>query len=184
MDPQVTGQMILDNDSVINVAALLREEIGATRTYRFFFDRFRLDDDLDAVGLAGTVRLTRVSDAILVTVKGTTSVELECQRCLNSFALPVSIDFDEQFRIAYDLRSGTAIDSELEDMDERPEITENHELDFSEPVRQEIILAFPMRPVCGPDCPGPPAFANDDDDDGLDGQFAALASLLGPSDDQ
>ena len=93
-------------------------------------------------------------------------------------------DPDSRWNIAYDLRSGTAIDSELEDMDERPEITENHELDFSEPVRQEIILAFPMRPVCGPDCPGPPAFANDDDDDGLDGQFAALASLLGPSDDQ
>ena len=183
MDPQTTGQMTLSNDSVINVAALLREEIGATRTYRFSFDRFRLDDDLDAVDLVGTARLTRVSDAILVSVKGTTSVELECQRCLNQFVFPVSLDFDEQFRIAYDLRRGTAIESELEEIDERPEISENHELDFSESVRQEIILAFPMRPVCGPDCPGPPAFANDDDDE-LSGQFAALASLLGPSDDK
>ena len=183
MNPQMTGQMTLSNDSVINVAALLREEIGATRTYRFSFDRFRLDEDLDAVDLAGTVRLTRVSDAILATVTATTSVELECQRCLNLYALPVSIDFDEQFRIAYDVRSGTLVDSELENLDERPEISENHELDFSEPVRQEIILAFPMRRVCGPDCPGPPAFAEEDDDD-INGQFAALASLLGPSDDQ
>ena len=68
---------------------------------------FPLDDDLFAVGLAGNLRLTRLSDAILASVGGKTGVELECQRCLERFSLPISFDFDEQFRIAYDVRRGT-----------------------------------------------------------------------------
>jgi uncharacterized protein len=183
MDPQVTGQADLNNDSVVNVAALLREQTGSTRLYRFEIDRFRLDDDLDAVDLSGTVRLTRLTDAILVSVNAETSVELECQRCLEQFSLPVPIAFDEQFRIAYDVRRGTAIEGEAEVGDERPEISENHELDFSEPMRQEIIVALPMRPVCGPQCPGPPVFTAGDEEE-ASGQFSALASLLGPSDDE
>lgn len=183
MDPQLTGQANLDNDTVVNVAALLREQTGATRSYRFFVDSFRLDDDLEAVDLTGSLRLTRLSDAILVSVNGKTSVELECQRCLEQFSLPVPVAFDEQFRIAYDVRRGTAIEGEIEVGDERPEISENHELDFSEPMRQEIIVALPMRPVCGPQCPGPPVFTEGDEDEDS-GQFSALASLLESGDDE
>jgi uncharacterized protein len=183
MDPQRTGQADLDNDTVVNVAALLREQTGSTRSYRFHIDEFRLDDDLNAVGLAGSLRLTRLSDAILVSVSGEASVELECQRCLERFSLPVPITFDEQFRIAYDVRRGTAIEGVAEVEDERPEVSENHELDFSEPMRQEIIVALPMRPVCGPQCPGPPEFTDGDDEEGS-GQFSALASLLGSGDDE
>jgi uncharacterized protein len=183
MDPQIAGQVDINNDTVVNVAALLREQTGATRSYRFHIDSFPLDDDLNAVGLAGTLRLTRLSDAILVSVTGTTSVELECQRCLEQFALPVSMNFEEQFRQAYDVRRGIAIESEVEGIDERPEISENHELDFSEPMRQEIIVELPMRPVCGPDCPGPPEIANGEGEE-INGQFSALASLLGPTDEE
>lgn len=183
MDPQHTGQADLSNDTVVNVAALLREQTGATRSYRFQIDRLRLDDDLDAADLLGSVRLTRLSDAILVSVNGETSVELECQRCLEQFSLPISFAFTEQFRIAYDVRRGTAIEGEIEVGDERPEITENHELDFREPMRQEIIVALPMRPVCGPQCPGPPDFSETGQDEDS-GQFSALASLLEPGDEE
>ncbi len=177
MDPQSADQRKLQNDTVINVAALLQEPIGSTRNYQFQIDSFSLDDDLFARDVSGNLRLTRVSDALLAAITGDSSVELECQRCLNQFALPVSYDFDEQFRIAYDVRRGTEIESELEGIDERPELNENHELDFGDPLRQEIILALPMRPVCGPDCPGPPSYADGDDDE-VNDSFAALAALL------
>jgi uncharacterized protein len=179
MNPQATGQVELANDTVINVAALLRELTGATREYRFRLDRFQLDEDLAAVGVDGRVRLTRLNDAILVSVNAAANVRLECQRCLNEFMQPVRIAFEEQFRVAYDVRSGAAVDSELDVFDERPEVAENHELDFSEPMRQEIIVELPMRPVCGEDCPGPPSFGNDDATDDQVG-FGVLASLLEP----
>lgn len=183
MDPQGTGQMELVNDTVINVAALLRELTGATRAYRFRLDRFRLDDDLDAANIHGTVRLTRLTDAILVSVSAEAGVQLECQRCLTEFTQPVEIGFEEQFRAAYDVRNGAAVESELDGLDERPEITENHELDFSEPMRQEMIVTLPMRPVCGENCPGPPAFVNDDESDDRAG-FGVLAQLLDGSDEK
>jgi len=178
MDPQSAGQRILRNDTVINVAALLQEPIGATRSYNFVINAFPLDVDLFARDITGIIRLTRVSDALLAAINGTTSIELECQRCLNQFALPVAFNFDEQFRIAFDVKRGTEIVSEIEGIDERPEITENHELDFGEPMRQELILALPMRPVCGPDCPGPPSFTIGGDDEEVNDSFAALAALL------
>jgi uncharacterized protein len=182
MAPQESGQAELANDTVINVAALLRELTGATRAYRFTLNRFRLDDDLDAVDVRGTVRLTRLTDAILVAVAAEARVVLECQRCLTEFAQSVEIAFEEPFRAAYDVRSGAPIESDLEGLDERLEIGENHELDFSEPMRQEIIVALPMRPVCGDDCPGPPHFGDVDEEDDKVG-FAVLASLLEPDDE-
>ncbi len=182
MNPESTGQAALHNDTVINVAALLREQTGSGRSYGFTMDRFSLDEDLSATGLAGSVRLTRLSDAILVAVQGSAEVELECQRCLEQYQQPVTVDFSEEFRIAYDVRRGTVIESEVEGVDERLEVSENHELDFSEPLRQELIVALPMRPDCGELCPGPPKF-DDEEDEGPQGQFAALASLLDPVDE-
>ncbi len=182
MEPEHTGQVNLHNDTVVNVAALLREQMGSTRSYRFSIDRFSLDEDLEAVGLAGIVRLTKLSDAILVTVSGRTRVKLECQRCLEPYDESVKVEFSDEFRIAYDVKRGTMLESEVEGLDERLEISENHELDFSEPMRQEIIVALPMIPVCGENCPGPPAFENDEND-ALSGQFATLASLLGSNDE-
>ena len=183
MEPQNAGQIDLHNDTVVNVAALLRDQLGSTRSYQFGIDRFALDEDLIGVELSGFLRLTRLTDAILASVVGNVTVGLECQRCLEQFTFPVSIKFDEQFRIAYDVRRGTAIESGVEGFDERLEISENHELDFSEPMRQEIIVALPMRPVCGPKCPGPPPFTDGDEDE-TDNQFSALATLLGPNDDK
>jgi uncharacterized protein len=182
MNPESTGQASLHNDTVINVAALLREQTGSSRSYGFTMDQFSLDEDLSAVGLAGFVRLTRLADAILVAVQSSSEVELECQRCLERYLQQVDVNFSEEFRIAYDVRRGTAIDSEIEGVDERLEVSENHELDFSEPLRQELIVALPMRPDCGEACPGPPQF-DDEEDEGPQGQFAALASLLDPVDE-
>ena len=53
----------------------------------------------------------------------------------------------------------------------------NHELDFGEALRQELILAIPMRPTCGPECPGP-AIANEEDAEVIDERLAGLAQLL------
>ncbi|HRA48250.1 MAG TPA: DUF177 domain-containing protein [Thermomicrobiales bacterium] len=177
LDPQASGLMVLRDDTVINVAALLQEPNGATRNYRFVLGRFSLDVDLIATDVVGTLRLTRLHDALLARGTGQTSVELECQRCLNQFLYPVTFTFDEQFRIAYDVRRGTEIVSAEEGIDERPELSESHELDFGEPMRQEIILELPMRPDCGPECPGPPVFSESGDDD-VNNAFSALAALL------
>ena len=172
--------MDLYNETVVNVAALLKEQVGATRAYPLTLDRFALDSDLVAENVAGTVKLTRLSDEIIAGIRARGTVTLECQRCLRSYAQPFRADFDEEFREAYDVRTGAGVKSGRPD-DERFAIDENHELDFSEPLRQEILVSLPMRPACGDDCPGPDVLESGDAD-AVDDRLAALAVLL--DDDQ
>ncbi len=167
--------MDLYNDTAVNVAALLKEPVGATRTYGLTLDRFPLGSDLVSERVTGTVRLTRLATEIMAKIRVSGEVELECQRCLAQYAQPFEAAFSEQFRSTVDVRTGH--DVEAPEDDERFTIDENHELDFGEPLRQEILVSLPMRPVCGDDCPGPPRFADDETDSG-DERFAALKHLL------
>jgi uncharacterized protein len=168
--------MDLHNETVINVAALLHDPLGSSRTFPLLLEQFPLDDDLVARNFQGEVRLTRLADEILASVSGEGRVELECQRCLEPFDQPVSIRFTEDFRIAYDVRTGTGVGKPSEE--DEFEISAAHELDFGEPLRQEILIELPMRPSCGERCPGPPAIASDESEDHIDERFAALAALL------
>ncbi|MBX3070198.1 MAG: DUF177 domain-containing protein [Thermomicrobiales bacterium] len=170
--------MELQNDTVINVAALLREPMGAARSLDLHLESLPLDDVLVARDFEGQIRLTRLSDDILASINGTTAVELECQRCLEPFIQPVQVKFSQEFRIAYDVRTGAGLAGETEEEDEEFEISANHELDFREPLRQEILIELPMRPSCGENCPGPPQVERGDEDESIDERFAALSALL------
>jgi uncharacterized protein len=172
--------MDLHNETVVNVAALLKEPVGSTRSYALTLDQFPLDADLLAEEIAGKVKLTRLSDEIIASIRARGTITLECQRCLRAYPQPFRTDFDEEFREAYDVRTGAGVASGRKD-DERFAIDANHELDFSEPLRQEILVSLPMRPTCGDDCPGPDVLEVGEAEV-VDDRFAALAKLL--DDDQ
>lgn len=186
MSKHATSGWSLENDTAVNVATLLREEIGASRRFPIRLDRIALDDDLVARDVTGELRLTRLPDAIMARVGASAVVALECQRCLETYDQAVDIRFDEEFRVAYDVRNGSEIKAE-DEADERFTISEHHEVDIREPLRQELIVGLPMRPTCGPDCPGPPAVHDEDEEEVRDGtvdnRFAALAGLLDERDE-
>jgi uncharacterized protein len=105
-----------------------------------------------------------------------------CARCLREYDQPFEVDFDEEYRQTVDVRTGVDLGGEPADDELVSRIDENHELDLREPLRQEILVALPMRPDCGPDCPGPDVLevGGDDSasDEAVDERLAALASLL------
>lgn len=173
-------QWELRNETAVNVAGLLKGQIGTTRTYRLQLDTFAPDGETIARDVAGDVRLTRLRDGILAHVEVRGLSPLACARCLRDYEQPFAAAFDEEFRQTVDVRTGAGLAVELADNEEPSLIDENHELDLREPLRQEIVLALPMRPDCGPDCPGPdlPADALDEET-AVDDRLAALASLLG-----
>ncbi|MER3436584.1 MAG: ACR protein [Chloroflexota bacterium] len=169
--------MNLHNDTAVNVAALLKGPVGATRAYPLHLDSFALDTDWTATGVAGDVKLTRLSDAVLAAIHVEGSTELQCLRCLRIYEQAFTVSFTEEFRIAYDVRTGNGIVASAGD--ERFTISPNHELDFGEVLRQEIIIALPMRPTCGEACPGPDVTeVGATDDEPADARFAALSHLL------
>jgi uncharacterized protein len=171
----------LRNDTAVNVAGLLKAQVGATRTYRLHLDALEADEETVAREIEGRVRLTRLRDAVMASVTASGVAQLECVRCLREYEQPFAVAFDEEFRQTVDVRTGLDLDLDSVDDGQVSWIDENHELDLREPLRQEILVALPMRPDCGADCPGPDQVVGDNEDV-VDERLAALANLLG--DDQ
>ena len=183
----------LKNETALNVATFLQEDVGSTRTVELRNDTFLLDEGLVARDLVARVRLTRLRQHILADGEMQAEVELECVRCLNQYDQDVTGSFSEQYRQLHDVRSGAELSDHREfETDEDPEledevfaIDESHVLDLAEALRQNLVLAMPMTPVCGDDCPGPPEQGHDDEDtdaEEREGQFDVLADLLDDDD--
>ena len=179
-------QRELRNDTAVNVVGLLKGQTGAIRSYRLLLDTFPADDETIARDIHGDVRLTRLRDAIIASVSAAGVVPMICARCLREYDQPFEVDFDEEYRQTVDVRTGFELGGEPVDEELVSRIDENHELDLREPLRQEILVALPMRPNCGSECPGPDLLEVGGEDgsstDPVDERLAALANLL--ADDQ
>lgn len=173
----------LRNDTVINVARLLQEPVGSSRRIALQLDWFALDTDMMSRDLTGDLRLTRITDGIMLggTIEGIAMIE--CVRCLEIYDQPFKTEVEQVYRPLIDMHSGFVVSESYPDEDENEvgEIDEGHELDLAEPLRQFAILALPMQPICGPDCPGPEI--EQDEEEAGDHRFAALAALLDESND-
>lgn len=167
----------LNNETLLNVAALLREAVGSTRSYHLHLDTFPLTEEITAENVDGTVRLTRLRDSIMVDVRANGRAELECVRCLRRYPQPFRTKFSEEFHQTVDLRTGIPLDMEAPLTVDDATIDEAHQLDLGDVLRQEILLALPMRPACGPDCPGPDV-TEVGETAPIDERLAALAQLL------
>lgn len=173
--------MELHDDTVINVASLLKEPSGASRTYDLDLTSFSVDPDMVAKDVHGSVRLVQVAGEIVASVTADGDVELDCQRCLDAYRQPFSTKFTEEYRATVDIHSGGTM--QVEEVDERSPINEAHEVDIGDVLRQEILVALPMRLVCGDDCPGPDVPVNGKSEP-VDERFAALADLLDSDDER
>src|SRR5262245_45519716 len=171
----------LHNETAVNVAGLLKAQTGATRSYRLHLDALDVDGETVARDINGDVRLTRLRDSVIASVKAAGVAQLTCVRCLREYDQPFAVEFDEAYEQTVDVRTGLDLERDLPEDEQPSRIDENHELDLREPLRQEILVALPMRPDCGPDCPGPD-LTEVGEDEAVDERFAALANLLG--DDQ
>lgn len=171
----VLSHQTLDNDTVLNVAQLLKEQVGQARTLSVSLSRLRLDDDLTATELQAELKLTRIAEGLLVegTIAG--RAELECVRCLEPFLADFGGQVEGRYQPSIDVRGGFPLE-EPED-DDVLIIDGNHQLDLTEFLRQVSIVTLPFRPVCGDDCPGFTA-EHGDADDGVDHRLAALEQLL------
>ena len=137
------------NTLQINVAQLLKADIGTVRNYT-------VEEVVDIAGadrlVQGEVRLTRTDRSLLV--KGTlhTNVELTCSRCLGLFASTLTLNIEEEYFPRIDIYTGNALPPPEEG--DSFTIDEHNIIDLTEAVRQYALLAVPMKPLCRPDCSG------------------------------
>ena len=168
--------MQLRNDTRINVAQLMKDDLGAARKYTASLDWFSLDEDLMAKDVYADIRLTRITHGILARgdIRGTALVE--CVRCLEIYEQPFAASFDQEYRPTIDVRSGLLVE-QPDPVEEMGTIDEAHELDLAEPMRQVAILDLPIKPICSDDCEGIKEFTVESND-AIDRRLSALSQLL------
>ena len=137
-----------------NVAQLLQDESGQTRQYALHEDIRSLDPDVVPLSaLDGKLQLIRTADGVLVTGDLHSSIELVCSRCAEPFSMVVKFKLEEEFRPSIDIVTGAALPLTSED-EEATRINDHHEIDLTEVVRQDLLLALPPHPVCRTKCAG------------------------------
>jgi uncharacterized protein len=146
-EPDPGGQL------TFHVARVLAEGPGASRAFPVAGVMLDLGDDLSqADPLEGTIHVVRTNRGLLVTGRLETSLETSCSRCLKDIEVPVTIDLEEEALPSIDVVTGAPLDTSAE-----PDVlrlTNHHELELGETVREAILLEEPIAPLCRADCPG------------------------------
>lgn len=133
----------------INVSQQLKSPVGTRRKYQV---KDIVNIGADERLVQGEVELTRTERSLLVQGVIHTEAELTCSRCLNVFRCPLTLDIEEEYFPTTDIVSGTALPSP-EDPDSFI-IDKRNILDLTEAIRQYMLLAIPMKPLCYEDCAG------------------------------
>lgn len=75
--------------------------------------------------------ITKDRDDLYAHIEASGRMEIICARCLS----PYNMDFKREFDFSYDVKGKTS-------------------LDLTADIREEIILEYPIKPLCKPDCKG------------------------------
>jgi uncharacterized protein len=170
------------------VSGLLAEPAGSVRD--LFVSAPPLDFGPDLVqvrDVEGTLRLTRTNRGLLVHARLTTAIAQTCSRCLREIEYPVEIELDEEALPTIDFASGLPVDASGEP--DALRLTDHHELDLEDEVRDGVLLAEPIAPLCRADCRGLCLVCgqelgsgpHDHPDEEIDPRLEALRSLLDES---
>ncbi|PNE38758.1 YceD family protein [Streptomyces noursei] len=135
------------------------------------------------------LRLEAVMDGVLVTGTARATVKGECVRCLEPLERVLEADFQELF--SYPDADVRTVESGDDAEDEEDTFYIEDDLFDLEPVlRDAVVLALPLQPVCREDCPGlcsdcGARLADDPDHhhDAVDMRWAALQELVGSNQD-
>ncbi|MEE9261053.1 MAG: DUF177 domain-containing protein [Dehalococcoidia bacterium] len=136
----------------LNVAHLLKGVPGSSQAVSLdaSFDR---SEDTNAEHVHGRIRLVRLDGGIWVTGQLNATVSCSCSRCLRNYSFGTQLQLDDIYYPVVAASTGTPLTLPPE-ADPSFTIDDHHILDLSESVRQSIILATPMKPLCQKECAG------------------------------
>jgi uncharacterized protein len=160
----------------LNVGFIIHQTVGYNRDFPIEIPRVHLPPDLDIIDLSGVARVTRTAQGLLVQARMSAKTVCECVRCLENFQQPLDIDFTE----LYAFTPNSMTESGLL-------LPETGQIDLAPLVREEMLLAIPINPLCSEDCKGlcPVCGENlnettcNHEDETIDPRLAVLKTLLG-----
>ncbi|MBS1818693.1 MAG: DUF177 domain-containing protein [Acidobacteria bacterium] len=115
-----------------------------------------LGGENDAYRIVAPVSLTfdihKDKDKFHLVGRVTTTLEVPCSRCLETFTIPVDAPFDLRYQPNTD--QPVAGEREIADDDIDTAYYENDEIDLGQLMQEQFYLALPMKPLCTDDCKG------------------------------
>ena len=100
----------------------------------------------------GEIRLSNTGSLLLVEGDMRTEVGFQCSRCSVDFTLPIEARAQEEFRL--EKAADTVVVLPMEEEEATSQLVSNNLLDSQELIRQNLLLALPIQPLCRPDCRG------------------------------
>jgi uncharacterized protein len=100
------------------------------------------------------VRFEAVTEGVLVTGSATAPLSGECARCLAPLATSVTASFTELYLYARDRHDKHDRFDENTEQDDEELHLDGDLLDLEPVLRDAVVLALPMSPLCREDCPG------------------------------
>ncbi|HWH71905.1 MAG TPA: DUF177 domain-containing protein [Candidatus Sulfotelmatobacter sp.] len=101
----------------------------------------------------GEAVIWNAGDRLLVQASVAGEATIQCSRCLAPVTLPLEVSFEEEFIEGTPGEQEDELDSEAED-ERNVTYFSGDEIDLSEPLRENILLELPMKPLCSDDCAG------------------------------
>lgn len=96
--------------------------------------------------------ISKQRDAVFVTGRTQTDLVLECGRCLKKFVTPLNLGIYVQYLAEGSVELQEEQELKREDLDVL--FYSGDVLQFDPMIREQILLAIPMHPVCAPGCLG------------------------------
>ncbi len=134
----------------IDVTAL---EVGEV-LHRHFDERIASESDELAFDepVAGEIKVVRTGRMVHLGGNVATTTPMVCGRCLESYRQRLAVVLNEAF--VFDSPGGPGSDGQLDPGDFAFSLGSARILDVSEVIRQHLLLAAPMVPLCAPTCRG------------------------------
>lgn len=134
--------------------------------------------------IALDLRLESVLEGVLVTGTAELQVDAECARCLEPMQWQEFVEFSELFVYPATDARGAVVEESEGDEDPLPMVQDDF-IDLEPTLRDTVVLALPLAPLCREDCGGlcPECGVRLDDNPGhaheqTDPRWAALAALV------
>ena len=128
-----------------SVKNLLLAEVGERISYPLKMNLSRLDlpDAISAHSAEGKITFTKLEDSILAEGDILAKVTLICDRCLENFEQIINYKLNREYLL-----------SRKEKSEEDLFVDKYGDIEISEAVREDLILATPMKNLCHQNCLG------------------------------
>ncbi|MCY3959776.1 MAG: DUF177 domain-containing protein [Chloroflexi bacterium] len=137
-------------DYIFNVARVLAQTSGPSRAVDVHAPARVLGVSELSGPVRGTARITRLSDAVLVTGQMRASASVSCARCMDDVEIELAFELDDQFVPRIDPVRGGVVDP-----GDRWPLDPGHNLDLSQVLAEGAISALPPRVLCAGPCEAP-----------------------------